>query len=123
MAIVQVAESSTHPQGVRHGHQRPESTRTLAEKRRAGKTLGVFAAVSSVLMVGSLAFAGSASDTPTALPDKFARTVTDDGWTLKLAATKLSANPVPNLATTTFTREGFVSAKVAGTISGAGNLR
>ncbi|MDJ0407849.1 MspA family porin [Rhodococcus erythropolis] len=72
-------------------------------------------------MAGSLAFAGSASATPTALPDKFASTVTDDGWTLDLTATKLSANPVPNLATTAFTREGFVSAKVAGTISGAGD--
>ncbi|MEI4743811.1 MspA family porin [Rhodococcus erythropolis] len=42
-------------------------------------------------------------------------------WTLDLTATKPSANPVPNLATTAFTREGFVSAKVTGTISGAGN--
>ncbi|MDZ7911918.1 MAG: MspA family porin [Rhodococcus sp. (in: high G+C Gram-positive bacteria)] len=83
--------------------------------------MGTCAAVSSVLMAGSLAFAGSASATPTALPDKFASTVTDDGWTLDLAATKLSANPVPNLATTAFTREGFVSAKVTGTISGSGD--
>ena len=72
-------------------------------------------------MAGSLAFAGTASATPTALPDKFVRTVTDDGWTLDLAATKLSANPVPNLATTAFTREGFVSAKVTGTITGSGD--
>ncbi|MEU4058431.1 MspA family porin [Rhodococcus qingshengii] len=77
--------------------------------------------MSAVLMAGSLAFTGSASATPAALPDKFSSTVTDDGWTLDLAATKLSANPVPNLATTAFTREGFVSAKVTGTISGAGN--
>ncbi len=40
---------------------------------------------------------------------------------MDLAATKLSANPVPNLATTAFTREGFVSAKVTGTIGGAGD--
>ena len=85
------------------------------------KAAGACAAVSVALMVGSLAFAGSASATPTALPDEFASTVTDDGWTLDLAATKLSANPVPNLATTAFTREGFVSAKVTGTISGAGS--
>ncbi|MCQ4128295.1 MspA family porin [Rhodococcus erythropolis] len=83
--------------------------------------MGTCAAVSSVLMAGSLAFAASASATPTALPDKFASTVTDDGWTLDLAATKLSANPVPNLATTAFTREGFVSAKVTGTITGSGD--
>ncbi|MGM5068899.1 MspA family porin [Rhodococcus qingshengii] len=72
-------------------------------------------------MAGSLAFAGSASATPTPLSDKYASTVTDDGWTLDLAATKLSANPVPNLATTAFSREGFVSAKVTGTITGTGN--
>ncbi|WP_241896191.1 MspA family porin [Rhodococcus sp. 66b] len=83
--------------------------------------MGTCAAVSSVLMAGSLAFAASASATPTALPDKFASTVTDDGWTLDLAATKLSANRVPNLATTAFTREGFVSAKVTGTITGPGD--
>ncbi|ORI27769.1 hypothetical protein BH686_05260 [Rhodococcus erythropolis] len=98
-----------------------ETIRTLIGKRRIGKAMGTCAAVSSVLMAGSLAFAASASATPTALPDKFASTVTDDGWTLDLAATKLSANPVPNLATTAFTREGFVSAKVTGTITGSGD--
>ncbi|OZF30721.1 MspA family porin [Rhodococcus sp. 14-2483-1-2] len=76
--------------------------------------------VSAAVMVGSLAFAGSASATPTPLADKFASTVTDDGWTLDLTASNLSVNPVPNVATTAFTREGFVSAKVTGTITGAG---
>nr|WP_259468286.1 MspA family porin [Rhodococcus sp. SBT000017] len=71
-------------------------------------------------MVGSAAFAGTASATPTPLADKFASTVTDDGWTLDLTASNLSVNPVPNVATTAFTREGFVSAKVTGTITGAG---
>ena len=98
-----------------------ETAQARVGKHRIGKAVGSCAAVSAVLMAGSLAFAGGASATPTALPDKFASTVTDDGWTLDLAATKLSANPVPNLATTAFTREGFVSAKVTGTISGAGN--
>ena len=98
-----------------------ETAQARVGKHRIGKAVGSCAAVSAVLMAGSLAFAGSASATPTALPDKFASTVTDDGWTLDLAATKLSANPVPNLATTAFTREGFVSAKVTGTISGSGN--
>ncbi len=98
-----------------------ETARARVGKRRIGKAVGACAAVSAVLMAGSLAFAASASATPTALPDKFASTVTDDGWTLDLTATKLSANPVPNLATTAFTREGFVSAKVTGTISGAGD--
>ncbi|MDZ7914312.1 MAG: MspA family porin [Rhodococcus sp. (in: high G+C Gram-positive bacteria)] len=98
-----------------------ETVRTLRGKRRIGKAVGASAAVTSVLIASALTFAGTASATPTALPDKFASTVTDDGWTLDLAATKLSANPVPNLATTAFTREGFVSAKVTGTISGAGD--
>ncbi|NHE67730.1 MspA family porin [Rhodococcus sp. D-46] len=98
-----------------------ETAQARVGKHRIGKAVGSCAAMSAVLMAGSLAFTGSASATPTALPDKFASTVTDDGWTLDLAATKLSANPVPNLATTAFTREGFVSAKVTGTISGAGN--
>ncbi len=99
------------------------STTPVSTMRGRGtlKAVGACAAVSAALMAGSLAFAGSASATPTSLPDKFAHTVTDDGWTLDLAATKLSANPVPNLATTAFTREGFVSAKVTGTISGTGN--
>ncbi|OFV75081.1 MspA family porin [Rhodococcus erythropolis] len=98
-----------------------ETAQARVGKHRIGKAGGSYAAVSAVLMAGSLAFAGGASATPTALPDKFASTVTDDGWTLDLTATKLSANPVPNLATTAFTREGFVSAKVTGTISGAGD--
>lgn len=98
-----------------------ETAQARVGKHRIGKAVGSCAAVSAVLMAGSLAFAGSASATPTALPEKFASTVTDDGWTLDLTATKLSANPVPNLATTAFTREGFVSAKVTGTISGAGD--
>ncbi|WP_237669196.1 MspA family porin, partial [Rhodococcus sp. BS-15] len=78
------------------------------------------AVVSAAVMVGSVAFAGTASATPTPLADKFASTVTDDGWTLDLTASNLSVNPVPNVATTAFTREGFVSAKVTGTITGAG---
>lgn len=98
-----------------------ESAQARAGKHRIGKAVGSCAAVSAVLMAGPLAFAGSASATPTPLSDKYASTVTDDGWTLDLAATKLSANPVPNLATTGFTREGFVSAKVTGTITGTGN--
>ncbi|MFD4785405.1 MspA family porin [Rhodococcus qingshengii] len=98
-----------------------ETAQARVGKHRIGKAAGACAVVSAGLMVGSLAFAGSASATQTPLADKYASTVTDDGWTLDLAATKLSANPVPNLATTAFTREGFVSAKVTGTITGSGN--
>ena len=89
-------------------------------RRRSRAAVGLAACAVAALSSG-VVFAGSASATPTALADKFASTVTDDGWSLDLVATKLSANPVPNLATTAFTREGFVSAKVTGTIGGAGD--
>lgn len=72
------------------------------------------------LIMGTVAFAAPASATPTVLADKYTTTVTDDGWTLELLASNMSANSVPNLATTAFSREGFVSAKVTGTVSGAG---
>ncbi len=88
--------------------------------RRSRVAVGLATCAVAALSSG-VVFAGSASATPTALADKFASTVTDDGWSLDLAATKLSANPVPNLATTAFTREGFVSAKVTGTIGGQGD--
>lgn len=91
-------------------------TNTHAHHRivRSAITLGACAATA---LTFGLVTAGA---TPTSLADKAAVVVTDDGWTLDLTATKLSANPVPNLATTTFTREGFISAKVTGAISGAG---
>jgi hypothetical protein len=88
---------------------------------RRSRRIARLSAATLVAVTGSILFTGTASATPTALADKFANTVTDDGWALELAATKLSANPVPNLATTAFTREGFVSAKVTGTIGGNGD--
>lgn len=96
------------------------SPKPRTSRRRSKAVVGLAACAVAALSSG-VVFAGSASATPTALADKFASTVTDDGWSLDLAATKLSANPVPNLATTAFTREGFVSAKVTGTIGGAGD--
>lgn len=97
------------------------STSRTARSRRTVKRIAIPAVLSTLLAAGSLAFAGSAAATPTPLADKFSSTVTDDGWILDLTASKLSANPVPNLATTAFTREGFVSAKVTGTVAGAGD--
>ncbi|MFF8326065.1 MspA family porin [Rhodococcus qingshengii] len=96
------------------------SPKSRTTRRHSKAAVGLAACAVAALSSG-VVFAGSASATPTALPDKFASTVTDDGWSLDLAATKLSANPVPNLATTAFTREGFVSAKVTGTIGGQGD--
>lgn len=60
--------------------------------RRSRAAVGLAACAVAALSSG-VVFAGSASATPTALADKFASTVTDDGWSLDLAATKLSANP------------------------------
>lgn len=96
------------------------TTGSTVRGRGVSRAVAGCVVVSAAVMVGSLAFAGSASATPTPLADKFASTVTDDGWTLDLTASNLSVNPVPNVATTAFTREGFVSAKVTGTITGAG---
>ena len=96
------------------------TTGSTVRGRGVSRAVAGCAVVSAAVMVGSAAFAGTASATPTPLADKFASTVTDDGWTLDLTASNLSVNPVPNVATTAFTREGFVSAKVTGTITGAG---
>ncbi|WP_206508865.1 MspA family porin [Rhodococcus sp. BGS-1C] len=89
--------------------------------RRRSKAAAGLAVCAVAALSSALVSATTASATPTALPDKIVNTVTDDGWSLDLAATELSANPVPNLATTAFTREGFVSAKVTGTITGSGD--
>ena len=88
--------------------------------RRSRAAVGLAACAVAALSCG-VVFAGSASATPTALAAQFASPVPGAGWSVDLAATKLSANPVPNLATTAFTREGFVSAKVTGAIGGAGD--
>lgn len=60
------------------------------------------------------------SATPTPLESKAQTVTTDDGWDLTVEASNLNVNPVPNLAGSMFTREGFVSGKVTGTIAGEG---
>lgn len=74
-------------------------------------------AAASVSVVGA---AGVAAAEPTKLESKSESKTTDDGWVLGVSATELSANPVPNLALSRFTREGFFSSKTTGTISGTG---
>ncbi|MGL4306833.1 MAG: MspA family porin [Mycobacteriaceae bacterium] len=82
----------------------------------------IVSGVSSVtaLCCAAVLGTGSVSAETVVLEDQVASRVTDDGWVLTLAATELAATPVPNLATTLFTREGFVSAKITGTIEGQG---
>ena len=55
------------------------------------------------------------------LPDVAQLSDTVDGWQFTLAMTELRVDAVPNLATSPFTKEGFVTAKVVATIEGAGD--
>ncbi|EGD53632.1 MspA family porin [Gordonia neofelifaecis] len=68
------------------------------------------------LAVGS----GAAGATPSALGSKHDRLVTDDGWTISLEASELTVNPMSNLANSASSREGWISSKVQGRISGRG---
>lgn len=63
---------------------------------------------------------GQAVATPTPLSNKHARLTTDDGWKLALDATDLVVNPMHSLANAPTSREGWISSKVTGTITGAG---
>lgn len=56
------------------------------------------------------------------LPDVVQFSDTADGWRFTLTMTELRVDSVPNLATSPFTREGFVTAKVTATVDGAGDL-
>lgn len=56
------------------------------------------------------------------LPDVTQVSDTVDGWTFTLTITEMRVDAVPNLATSPFTKEGFVTAKVVAAIEGAGNL-
>lgn len=87
----------------------------------------MFSGVASrcAMVVGSAgllvaAGAGVAAATPTPLAGKSQTITTDDGWDVSVEASNLVVNPVPNLAGSIFTREGFISGKVTGTVSGAG---
>lgn len=55
------------------------------------------------------------------LPDVTQVSETVDGWRFTLHMTELRVDAVPNLATSPFTKEGFVSAKVFATVEGAGD--
>ena len=77
----------------------------------------VAAVAAGAVVVGTC---GVASAEPTKLESKSDSKTTDDGWVLGVSATELSANPVPNLAASRFTREGFLSSKTTGTITGSG---
>lgn len=56
------------------------------------------------------------------LPDVSQVGDTVDGWTFTLTMTEMRVDAVPNLATSPFAKEGFVTAKAVAAIQGAGNL-
>ncbi|WP_234391025.1 MspA family porin [Nocardia suismassiliense] len=84
---------------------------------RIARTVACVAASSTVLLAGMWA-GGVAGADPVA--DKHRETVTDDGWTLAVTKTEENLDRYPNLASTMFTREGFVSLKAIAEVTGAG---
>ncbi len=56
------------------------------------------------------------------LPDVMQVSDTADGWRFTLTLTELRVDSVPNLATSPFTKEGFVTARVTATVDGVGDL-
>ncbi|WP_454166328.1 MspA family porin [Gordonia iterans] len=75
-----------------------------------------------LVMVGALlAPAALVSATPTPLASKRDRLTTDDGWRISLDAKQLVVNPMHNLADSPTSREGWISSKVEGRISGSGD--
>ncbi|MFT4397190.1 MspA family porin [Gordonia lacunae] len=83
--------------------------------RRVGAVL--IAAVTAAL--SALVGAGGVSAAPTPLVTKYDHLVTDDGWRIELRASELVVNPMSNIANSFASREGWVSARVAGLITPA----
>ncbi|MBB5911234.1 hypothetical protein BJY24_000101 [Nocardia transvalensis] len=70
---------------------------------------------SAVLVVGGGGVAGAEP-----LADKSRDKVTDDGWQMRVTKTDENLDRYPNLASTLFSREGFVSLKAVADIDGDG---
>ncbi|MGB2720455.1 MAG: MspA family porin [Rhodococcus sp. (in: high G+C Gram-positive bacteria)] len=96
-------------------------SQTTRNRRRFAASGAWLSAITAVAIL-PLVLTGTASAAPVQLADKSTQTVSDDGWNLSLTANELTVDSVPNLATTPFTREGFVSAKVTGRITGEGTV-
>lgn len=60
---------------------------------------------------------GAADAAPTPLASTYDRQITDDGWKMELRASELVVNPISNIANSFASREGWVSARVAGLIT------
>ncbi|WP_182358642.1 MspA family porin [Tomitella gaofuii] len=77
------------------------------------------AAVATALGAAA-AFLSAGTASAEELAPRTATVTTVDGWDVSVTASDLSVHPVPNLAGSPFTREGFVSATVTGEVQGQG---
>jgi hypothetical protein len=84
--------------------------------RKWGTITGLFGLVTAV----TVGVVGSGSAAAESLADKSRETTTDDGWQIRITKTEENLDRYPNLASTMFTREGFVSLKAVANISGDG---
>lgn len=75
------------------------------------------AVVATGAVVATVTAGSSSAD---AVADKSRTLVTEDGWTLSVSKLGETVDRVPNLASTPFTREGFVSLRAVADITGNG---
>lgn len=74
------------------------------------------------IAVSLFCVSGAVADAdPVPIEDVTQSADTDDGWHLSASLTRMAINSVPNMAATAFTREGFVTGKVAASIDGNGS--
>ncbi|MFF2555015.1 MspA family porin [Nocardia sp. NPDC058058] len=78
-------------------------------------TTALFASVAAGTLTSGVGIAGA--DT---VPDKNRVVDTDDGWQLSITKTAENLDRYPNLASTMFTREGFVALKAVAEVNGTG---
>ncbi|WP_327140321.1 MspA family porin [Nocardia sp. NBC_01327] len=77
-------------------------------------------AAAVVVTGGVVATVTAGSSSADAVADKSRTIVTEDGWSLSVSKLGETVDRVPNLASTPFTREGFVSLRAAADITGHG---
>jgi MspA len=82
------------------------------------KPFRVCAIVVALMTVGD----GVAAADPMKIPDVNQYVDTMDGWRLNASLTDVTINPVPNMAATAFSREGFVSGRATEVIEGTSSV-
>lgn len=91
-------------------------TITIARIRR------LFAVTSAMAVVSGGFGTAPAAAERVPLPDVTQFSDTVDGWRFSLTISELRVDAVPNLATSAFTKEGFVSANATATVDGVGDV-